>query len=237
MAAPHDHANPPGTPPVEGAKEIELMSQDYFEDLRGVLEKDCRLYGKTIECYQYAQFLEYKDKKLSEAAPLYNMLCDEKNHAPSCLSSGMITLNTRGEVGGAGANYGPEAFRRFDQACARGEAKGCQNAGLLRKEGGHGVDKDVSAAVNLFSQACDGGERNGCYYLGLMHLTGKPDGDFTPDKMQALIYSSKACKLGHPWGCANVSRMLSIGDGVPVDLEQAELFKQRYLKIQRGELS
>eukprot|EP00037_Helgoeca_nana_P018969 m.183565 g.183565 ORF g.183565 m.183565 type:complete len:228 (-) comp24659_c0_seq1:1629-2312(-) len=225
-----------GVAPTESA-DLELMSQDYFEELRGVLARDCKMYKKTLECYQYAQFLEYKDKKIAEAAPIYNQLCDERNHAQSCLSAGMIALNTKGAVGGSGAEYGPLAFKRFDQACSQGEAKGCQNAGLLMKEGGHGVSKDVPGAVRYFDKACEGGERNGCYYMGLMHLSGNPVGDFVPDKMQALIHSSKACKLGHPWGCANASRMCKIGDGVPINLEQAENFKQRYLKIQQGELS
>jgi hypothetical protein len=191
----------------------------------------CR-YKKTLECYQYAQFLEYKDKKIAEAAPIYNQLCDERNHAQSCLSAGMIALNTKGAVGGSGAEYGPLAFKRFDQvrpsaidflinqprpcvcgmiddssriskhctprtltvadgrrsrfrffvlflgwgkpqACSQGEAKGCQNAGLLMKEGGHGVSKDVPGAVRYFDKACEGGERNGCYYMGLMHLSGQ----------------------------------------------------------------
>jgi hypothetical protein len=74
----------------------------------------CR-YKKTLECYQYAQFLEYKDKKIADAAPIYNQLCDERNHAQSCLSAGMIALNTKGAVGGSGAEYGPLAFKRFDQ--------------------------------------------------------------------------------------------------------------------------
>eukprot|EP00035_Acanthoeca_spectabilis_P025981 m.460766 g.460766 ORF g.460766 m.460766 type:complete len:228 (+) comp22136_c0_seq1:2972-3655(+) len=224
--------------PAEPATaEIELLSQDYFEELRGVLERDCQSYGKTLECYQYAQFLEYKDKKIGLAAPIYDKLCDQKQHGASCLSAGMIALNTKGEVGGAGPAYGTVAFQRFDEACTRGEPKGCQNAGLLKKEGGHGVAKDVPQAVKYFDKACEGGERNGCYYMGLMHLKGEPVGDFNPDKMQALIFSSKACKLGHPWGCANASRMCQIGDGVPVNLEQAEAFKQRYIKIQNGELS
>ena len=58
------------------------------------------------------------------------------------------------------------------KACSRGDPKGCQNAGLLKKTGGHGVSQDMAVAIDYFDKACDGGERNGCYYMGLMHLTG-----------------------------------------------------------------
>lgn len=75
-------------------------------------------YGKTLECYQYAQFLEYKDKKIGLAAPIYDKLCDQKQHGASCLSAGMIALNTKGEVGGAGPAYGTVAFQRFDEVCS-----------------------------------------------------------------------------------------------------------------------
>eukprot|EP00038_Savillea_parva_P001421 m.103821 g.103821 ORF g.103821 m.103821 type:complete len:236 (+) comp10497_c0_seq4:136-843(+) len=218
-------------------RDIEFMSQEYFDDLRQVLERDCRLYDKTLECYQYAQFLEYRDKNIADAAPIYDRLCDERKHAASCLSSGMIALNTQGKIGGTGDGYGPAAFKRFEEACSRGDPKGCQNAGLLKKTGGHGVSQDMPVAIDYFDKACDGGERNGCYYMGLMHLTGTAQGTFVPDKTKALEYSSKACGMGHPWACANASRMCKIGDGVPVDMDQAAAFKEQYMRIKRGELS
>eukprot|EP00038_Savillea_parva_P001419 m.103804 g.103804 ORF g.103804 m.103804 type:complete len:98 (+) comp10497_c0_seq2:874-1167(+) len=68
-------------------------------------------------------------------------------------------------------------------------------------------------------------------------VTGTAQGTFVPDKTKALEYSSKACGMGHPWACANASRMCKIGDGVPVDMDQAAAFKEQYMRIKRGELS
>eukprot|EP00040_Diaphanoeca_grandis_P041312 m.262807 g.262807 ORF g.262807 m.262807 type:complete len:246 (+) comp47038_c0_seq1:130-867(+) len=214
----------PPTIDSKATTEIELVSTletDYFDDLRDVLQKDCKIYNKTLECYQLAQFYEYRDNNFPEAVKLYARLCDTRNHGASCLSRGMLERNGRGLS--APEKDQAAAMESFVKACKYDDAKGCQNAGLLSKIGAVGVPKDQGKALDFFGKACEGGEPNGCFYVGLMHLNGAED---TPaDKFKALMAFSKACKLGHPWACANASRMCRIGDGVDVNEEQAERFK------------
>ena len=61
-------------------------------------------------------------------------------------------------------------------------------------------------------------------------LQGK--GTIAKDMQKALEYSLKSCELGHPWACANVSRMFRLGDGVSKDESKAREFKARAKKLQ-----
>lgn len=216
-----------------GVTDVELVSQEYFEQLRDVLEKDCSVYKKTLECYQLAQFYEYRDKNFPKAVKMYGELCATKKHPSSCLSRGMIELAGRHRTPPVADTQA--ALSSFLTACDLGEAKGCQNAGLLFYKKGHEVERDLPRAFELFKKACESKEANGCFYASIMHLKEKPSAGFTPDKSEALRYAATACGLKHPWGCRNAARMCDIGDGVPVDKSRADSFKEAAKDLQRNQ--
>jgi TPR repeat protein len=48
---------------------------------------------------------------------------------------------------------------------------------------------------------------------------------------QAFLYASKACELGHTYGCINAAKQLETGDGVPADPEGAAELKEKARKL------
>ena len=61
-----------------------------------------------------------------------------------------------------------------DEACARGVAVRCVEAGRAYQLG-VGVPRDESKAAELFKQACDRGDENGCLELAHLVLWGRAD--------------------------------------------------------------
>eukprot|EP00729_Bicosta_minor_P002264 gene2264-11706_t len=216
---------------VQGDYELVEANSEYFTKLRAQYQKDCKLYKKSIECYQLAEFYEMRDKNYGAAAGLYSWLCDSRKHATSCVKMGMLELSARAAatqaqmspdgivigdagagaaVGAAGAATagskrlapnGCRALERFKQACELGEPAGCHNAGLVLKTGRDGAVKDVGKAVEYFDKACNGNDPWGCFYMGLMTANVKNDPALTTDKPRALAYWSKACNIGTTTPC------------------------------------
>lgn len=102
-----------------------------------------------------------------------------------------------------------------------------------------------------FKKACDKNDNMACHYLSSMYISGVPKNleDFNPhdpeknknieyaikpDFKEAFKYASKACELGHVYGCANVSIMYAKGEGVEKNEELAEKFKKITIELQRA---
>eukprot|EP00050_Salpingoeca_kvevrii_P018350 m.73112 g.73112 ORF g.73112 m.73112 type:complete len:223 (+) comp8024_c0_seq1:715-1383(+) len=205
---------------------------EYFHDMREVLEHECAQRNKAIDCHQLGEFYMSLDRNYAAAAEIFERLCREQDHASSCFDLGMLNLNGRGmEKGKVDV---PEALRLFDKACGGGNAAGCNNAGLLYKSGKHGVPKDTKRAEKLFKSACDDYFPNGCFNLSALYLQGTPE--VPQDKAQAFAYAKRACELGHLWGCVNAAHQSQAGDGVPVDLEAAARFRAKAndINLNRG---
>ncbi|MFL5351635.1 tetratricopeptide repeat protein [Archangium sp.] len=49
----------------------------------------------------------------------------------------------------------------YEKACQGGDAQGCNNLGVMYKQG-TGVKKDKRRAAQLFKQACGGGYTEAC---------------------------------------------------------------------------
>lgn len=196
-------------------------TSEYFDSLRKSYQNDCKQYKKPLECYQLAQFLEYRDKNFPRAAGLYTWLCDTKGHAASCLSLGFLQL--RGKAATLPALSDPEgivlgeqaadvqvtpelarqqqlppnaqaALMRFERACVLGEPKGCHNAGLVLRGGGYGATKDLERALAFFEKACAGNEPNGCFFAALRHGNFKGEHAST-DKEKVRRASCAVCRV------------------------------------------
>ena len=70
---------------------------------------------------------------------------------------------------------GAAALLRFAKACELGDGKGCQNAGLVSKDGVAGAKADFDRAVGFFDKACALGQPNGCFWMGI--IRGNFDGN------------------------------------------------------------
>jgi hypothetical protein len=130
-----------------------------------------------------------------------------------------------------------EATPLFDQACAGGNGKACDNLGSMYGNG-KGVAHDDSKAVTFYSKACDAGSAEGCNDLGVMYESGRGVGfnrndadcgrfsnidqcGFAKDYPQAITLYSKACNAGIADGCWNLGRLYLNGNGVAEDYSQA----------------
>ena len=96
-----------------------------------------------------------------------------------------------------------KAVELFKKACDSGEAKGCNNLGVLYEDG-QGVKQDYQKAAQLYQKACDSGEANGCYNLGVSYNNGR---GVKQDFFTAKQYYGKACDLGLQLGCDNYRRL------------------------------
>jgi cytochrome c oxidase assembly factor 7 len=82
----------------------------------------------------------------------------------------------------------------------------------------------MQKAMDFFEKGCNGGNRNGCFNLSAVFLMGR--NGVEKDMKKAFGLSLRSCELGHPWSCANVSRMYTLGDGVEKNLKEAEKYKK-----------
>ncbi|CAB1331990.1 unnamed protein product [Coregonus sp. 'balchen'] len=90
-------------------------------------------------------------------------------------------------------------------ACSSGCKKSvdsCQNVGLHTHDGRvMTAGPDPGAARQYYEKAC----------IGAMYIEDSPGP--SKDMGLAMRYATRACGLGHVWGCSNSSRMYKLGDG------------------------
>jgi hypothetical protein len=77
---------------------VEMVNQEYMDNLRSEYQRACKFYKKSNECLELARFYEYRDKNFPAAAGLYKWLCDGFDNGPACLHRGMLQLAGRAET-------------------------------------------------------------------------------------------------------------------------------------------
>lgn len=90
-----------------------------------------------------------------------------------------------------------KAFKHFKIACDNGVYLGCNNLGLLYKNG-QGVRQNYKEAFKYYKLACDNGEYGGCNGLGILYENGQ---GVRQSYSMAKEYYGKACDLGDQKGC------------------------------------
>ncbi|KAJ3598915.1 hypothetical protein NHX12_032878 [Muraenolepis orangiensis] len=123
------------------------------------------------------------------------------------------------------------AYSCFMRSCNAGGKKStdaCHNIGLLAHDGRamEGGAADATIARRYYEKACAEGFAPSCFNLSALLIDGNIRG-LKPDMAMALKYATRACELGHVWGCANASRMYKLGDGTEKDQKKAEELKNR----------
>ena len=113
-----------------------------------------------------------------------------------------------------------DAMTLFQQACTAGSGVACTNIGVMYEDG-HGVEEDFLRAADFYSQGCTRGNADGCNLLGFMYETGVFG--VAQDYSQAMELYSRACNAGNPNGCEGLGSMYTLGEGVPIDEQKAEM--------------
>ncbi|WP_231630660.1 tetratricopeptide repeat protein [Helicobacter pylori] len=90
-----------------------------------------------------------------------------------------------------------KARKYFERACGLNNGRGCNNLGVLYRDG-QGVEKNLTKAAQFYSKACDLNNGVGCKNLGFLYEYGK---GVEKDLTKAAYFYSKACKLGDQKAC------------------------------------
>ena len=136
------------------------------------------------------------NQSCKELVIYYTDLCN-KNDGKSCAILGDIY----------------NAIQDYKKACDLGHAGGCNNLGVLYKNG-QGVRQDYAKASELFQKACNLGHARGCFNLGVSYNDGL---GVRQDYKKANELYQKACDLGEGGGCNNLGVLYAKGQGVRQD--------------------
>jgi hypothetical protein len=114
--------------------------------------------------YDYQQGLGVA-QDYSTAAVFYGKACDDKSRegAEGCADLGWLL-----EMGFGVTKDEVKSLGLYKLACGLGAKLGCNNLGVMYRDGRGGIAKDYAASAKLFKQACDMGDIAGCANLGYM---------------------------------------------------------------------
>lgn len=90
-----------------------------------------------------------------------------------------------------------KARKYFEKACGLNNGGGCNNLGVLYRDG-QGVGEDLTKATQFYSKACDLNNGGGCFRLGVLYEYGQ---GVEKNLIKAAYFYSKACKLGFQKTC------------------------------------
>ncbi len=90
-----------------------------------------------------------------------------------------------------------KARKYFERACGLNNGRGCNNLGVLYRDG-QGVEKNLTKVAQFYSKACDLNNGSGCNNLGDLYQNGE---GVEKNLIKADQYISKACKLGVQEAC------------------------------------
>ena len=65
-----------------------------------------------------------------------------------------------------------KAMELYTKTCDGGLSLGCQNLGMMYKNG-QGTKQDNTKAADLFTKGCEGGNARSCHNLGSMYEAGQ----------------------------------------------------------------
>ncbi len=90
-----------------------------------------------------------------------------------------------------------KARKYFERACGLNNGRGCNNLGVLYRDG-QGIEKNLTKAAQFYSKACDLNNGGGCSNLGVLYQNGQV---VEKNLTKAAYFYSKACKLGDQKAC------------------------------------
>ena len=121
----------------------------------------------------------------------------------------------------------PSALSAVELACAGGDARACNDAGVAF-EHGYSAPRDSRAAFRMFRRGCDCGSRDACNNLGALYEQGSGT---APDVAAAFNLYTQACTDGDALGCSNLGALYARGRGTARDDVRAwTLFERACLR-------
>jgi TPR repeat protein len=178
-------------------------------------DRGCRLYHH-LSCVRAAYLLRSNKlgkPDLERAHVYFVQACGEKFEHP--LACAVVGLDLLQDVGGTGdhAENVKLAASFLSKSCADGSGYGCNNLGVMWRDGMIDSKPAPSRAYAAFERACKLGEASGCNNQGIALAEGNGT---AKDALGAVALFEKACS-GEPTNCFNLARALAKGVGIKRD--------------------
>ena len=108
--------------------------------------------------------------------------------------------------------------------CDKGEAKGCNEVGILYIKGDMEGEVNAEEAIKYFTKACDAGSSDGCSFIAKIYIKGI---GVRPNIQKASYFLEKACDRGDASTCMMLGNKYEEGNRVKQDRTKAkELYKK-----------
>jgi TPR repeat protein len=193
--------------------------------------KDFKLQGKTDLALLYAaiaanksnqarryvsaakinSFLDYLSKEqisnLEKVEERLTRACEQEEDS-ACFVLGTTMVMTE--------NFEQSKFA-YGKSCDLGNLASCYNLGLAYEKG-HGVEKNLTKAVDLFRKVCDEDFMAGCFVLGDAYSYGK---GVEQNKQTAVALYRRACSGGFMAACTSLGKALQNGKGIEKNYAKA----------------
>ncbi|MCB9658531.1 MAG: sel1 repeat family protein [Sandaracinaceae bacterium] len=162
----------------------------------GRLRATCeRQRDATDACAEYATALfEQRGNPSASSLAVVERACGTHHIGAVCT---ILGVNAIAGLAGAQPSW-PESARYFGLACDEHDWEGCSALASLLEEGGPGLPRDTSRAVDLRARACAGGFGGACHDLALMYLNGI---GVRTDNDRAREYFSHGCGRDYGDSC------------------------------------
>ncbi len=111
--------------------------------------------------------------------------------------------------------------------CKYGDMKACHALGDMYSEN----DKNIrirKTTKGLYNKACNGGYGDSCLSLALLYLKEN-------NKVKALTFFEKSCKLDNAEGCQNAGVIYQDGDTTKVDFNKAKQYATKACSLESAE--
>ncbi|XP_050440800.1 cytochrome c oxidase assembly factor 7 homolog [Adelges cooleyi] len=187
-------------------------------------------------CQLLGDYLEAIENNPDKAAKIYKQNCDERHFGRSCYKYASYLEKTNLK------NLKPvlpEMIKYLKKGCDHNWSDGCFAAGMKLNYHSNLIPnieertKSILEGLQYLEKACNNRHAEACYVASTIHYNGYDEIGLKPNKIKFLEFSEKACEHNDIRACVNASVAYKKGDGVPVDLELAQKFKDKALDIQK----
>lgn len=202
--------------------------KEYIENLGIEYRFSCYHEKNRDGCHLLGDYLEAIKKDFCKAAIVYKSNCDDYNLGKSCFKYAEYRHV------GKGCKMDKEiAYDYFVKGCQYDHRDSCFLAGVMLTASGN-RQKDYLQGLKFLEKGCNDNSANSCYFASGLFIKGNEQ---IPRNMTtAFEYSTKACNLGHPQACANLSQMYLKGEGTDQNAELAKKFQKIAKEIQNQHL-
>ena len=180
--------------------------------------------GEATACNSLGEWWSVMRGQYDKAATVFARACIDMGQPQSCMNLGILYASGRGLRKSA-----PKAVAFWDRACEAGNGDSCEMAGreYLR---GVSVPAQPARGAAFLAKACEQlGHGKACNALAEVLLVGKYGQ--ARDAVKARYLLDRACQQHEISACRNLSVMYRRGDGVAVDVDQANAYFRQAVEL------